>query len=75
MRKFSRAAAVVIAMSGLAGCATMDETTARRAGTGAAVGAVTGGIIGSLSGNWGEGAIAGAALGAGSSVLYDQLQR
>jgi hypothetical protein len=75
MGRVLNAAFAATALLALAGCETMDQTTARRAGTGAAVGAVTGGIVGSLSGNWGKGAVAGAAIGAGSSVLYDQLNR
>ena len=74
MKTILKIAVVGLAL-GVSACETVDDTTVRRGATGAAVGAVTGGIIGSLTGDFGKGAVAGAALGAGTSVLYDQLQR
>ncbi|HMY79240.1 MAG TPA: OmpA family protein [Thauera aminoaromatica] len=69
--------AVALAVSGLSGCANMNETQ-RDTGMGAAIGAVAGGLIGAATagGNKGKsaatGAAIGAALGAGGGYLWSQ---
>jgi uncharacterized membrane protein len=59
----------------LAGCAGVDNNTAKRTGTGAAVGTVTGLVIGAMVGSPGTGAAIGAAAGASGGVLYDQISK
>lgn len=69
--------AVALAVSGLSGCANMNETQCDT-GMGAAIGAVAGGLIGAATagGNKGKsaatGAAIGAALGAGGGYLWSQ---
>lgn len=66
-----------IAVAGLSGCASMDETQ-RTTGTGAAIGAVAGGLIGAATagGHTGRsaatGAAIGAAVGAGGGYLWSR---
>jgi hypothetical protein len=60
----------LIAATTLSGCAGMTDTE-RRTTTGAALGGAAAGLI---SGEWGW-AAAGAAVGAASGYLYDQLKK
>jgi uncharacterized membrane protein len=59
----------------LAGCAGVDNTTAKRTGGGAAIGAVTGLVIGAMVGSPGTGAAIGAAAGASGGLIYDQISK
>ena len=59
----------------LAGCAGVDNTTAKRTGGGALIGAVTGTIIGGMVGSPGTGAAIGAAAGASGGLIYDQISK
>ncbi len=78
MQKFTLTlVSVVLAGSGLVGCANMDETQ-RTTGTGAAIGAVAGAVIGGATGGGNKGksaatgAVIGAALGAGGGYLWSK---
>ena len=62
--------AIVIGLSGLAGCANMTETQ-QTTGTGAAIGAVAGALIGGGH-NTVRGAAIGAAVGAGGGYLWSK---
>ena len=67
-------AAVVLAVSGLSGCANMTETQ-RTTATGAGIGVLAGAAIGAAAGGSrgaGTGAAIGAALGAGGGYLWSQ---
>lgn len=67
-------AAIVLAVSGLAGCANMTETQ-RSTATGAGIGVLAGAAIGAAAGGSrgaGTGAAIGAALGAGGGYLWSQ---
>ena len=59
----------------LAGCAGVDNTTAKRTGGGAAIGAVTGLVIGAMVGSPGTGAAIGAAAGASGGFIFDQISK
>jgi uncharacterized membrane protein len=59
----------------LAGCAGVDNTSAKRTGTGAAIGAVSGLVIGAMVGSPGTGAAVGAAAGATGGIIYDQISK
>jgi uncharacterized membrane protein len=59
----------------LAGCAGVDDNTAKRTGGGALVGAVAGTIIGGMAGSPGTGAAIGAAVGASGGLIYDQISK
>ena len=58
-----------------AGCAGVDNTTAKRTGGGAAIGAVTGLVIGAMVGSPGTGAAIGAAAGASGGFIFDQISK
>ena len=67
-------AAIVLAVSGLSGCANMTETQ-RSTATGAGIGVLAGAAIGAAAGGSrgaGTGAAIGAALGAGGGYLWSQ---
>lgn len=67
-------AAIVLAVSGLSGCANMTETQ-RTTATGAGIGVLAGAAIGAAAGGSrgaGTGAAIGAALGAGGGYLWSQ---
>lgn len=67
-------AAIVLAVSGLSGCANMTETQ-RATATGAGIGVLAGAAIGAAAGGSrgaGTGAAIGAALGAGGGYLWSQ---
>ena len=67
-------AAIVLAVSGLSGCANMTETQ-RSTATGAGIGVLAGAAIGAAtcgSRGAGTGAAIGAALGAGGGYLWSQ---
>ena len=67
-------AAIVLAVSGLSGCANMTETQ-RSTATGAGIGVLAGAAIGAATGGSrgaGTGAAIGAALGAGGGYLWSQ---
>lgn len=60
----------------LGACAGVDNDTAVRTGTGAAVGAATGAAVGAITGSGaGQGAAVGATVGAGGGFLYDQAEK
>ena len=66
--------AIVLAVSGLSGCANMTETQ-RSTATGAGIGVLAGAAIGAATGGSrgaGTGAAIGAALGAGGGYLWSQ---
>ena len=66
--------AIVLAVSGLSGCANMTETQ-RSTATGAGIGVLAGAAIGAAAGGSrgaGTGAAIGAALGAGGGYLWSQ---
>ncbi len=58
----------------LAGCA-VDNDTAKRTGTSAAVGAAAGATVGLISGNFLSSTLTGAAAGAAGGFVYDQIRR
>ena len=59
----------------LAGCAGVDNNTARRTGGGAALGAISGLAIGAITGSPGTGAAVGAVVGATGGLVYDQISK
>lgn len=65
------AALLLIAGSGLAGCANLSRTE-QGAATGAGAGAVVGGVIGSRFGGTAQGAIIGAAVGGTAGAIIGQ---
>lgn len=69
-------AVAAVGLTGLSGCANMNETqkgTATGAGVGAAAGAVIGGVSGgNRTARAGTGAVVGAAIGAGVGYLWSQ---
>ena len=68
-------AALLAAISLLAGCQGFDDQSMRRTGGGAAVGAASGAIIGAMTGSAGTGAAVGAVAGATGGYLYDQMKK
>ena len=76
MMTFKRigATAMLLASLGLGACA-VDQSTGRSTLTGAATGAAAGGVVGLFGGNWLSQVGIGAAAGAASGFVYDQIQK
>jgi ethanolamine utilization microcompartment shell protein EutL len=68
------AIALMAASLAVAGC-TVDRSTGRSTLTGAATGAAAGGVVGLFGGNWLSQVGIGAAAGAASGFVYDQIQK